>query len=123
MIKKGILSNKKNELQSSLLDKVSDLMRNRVKNDTKDTFINTFIFFDFLQLNKVGIQTGLPAFMLQSKYVDSYYASFNAMPYNFYSTIQFGFGSIKEDMQRRLINPQEEFRYLSNFLHKSCDMI
>ncbi|XP_065206567.1 endothelin-converting enzyme 1-like [Planococcus citri] len=88
VIKKDILSNKKNELQNNLLDR----------------------------LNKVGIQIGLPTFMLQQKYVNSYYASLNAMRYDFYQTIQYGVNFLKEDMEKRLFNPQEEYRWIDNMV-------
>lgn len=63
-----------------------------------------------MQLNKKGIQIGLPANMLKLKYVEEYYSTFSVMRYNFFHTILTGVTFLQENMQKRLMSPQEEYK-------------
>lgn len=69
------------------------------------------IEFFFSQIDTIGIQIGLPANMTRKNYIDEYYLPFNAVQNDFFANIVSGHTFIRETLQSRLKNPQEEFKY------------
>lgn len=62
------------------------------------------------QLDKIGVQVGLPSSMRHPSYYNDYYRSLTSMKHDFFGNIIYAVNFVVEEQQKRLMNPSEEHR-------------
>ncbi len=56
--------------------------------------------------------------MLKSEYIDSYYSNLNAIKNDFFQNVLYGVSLVKDNLQKQLTSPQDEYKYVCFLLFK-----